>query len=309
MVTISSEVVDLSQADIMLPRVCARCMDKNPSKSYEIKKKALISSVWIPGGRRETWATYSLKPSLCASCDEKLFGTNRRVRLALVVSIAVTVGIVSLMLWDPSFWETSMGLWPSLMLMVGSIGFCVVLALVERVSSPTLPVAIEVVPPIARRLVFENEALARAFLELNPGKYSRISTRTTKLREIAVNVAVGAVLVLVGIEAIRALLWLQSGAGGTEWYPEWGIGLGVATLELPFLLSAFLLRKRLRPNKLVFLLFYIMMIAPVILVIFGFLGGIWDVPGILLGAVSLVASILSSDTSEAPSRLMVPPPP
>jgi len=309
MVTISYEVVELSQTDVMLPRVCARCMDKNPSKSYETKKKTLASSVWIPGGRRETWATYSLKPSLCASCDEKLFGTKRKVRLALVASIVVTVGIVSWMLWNPGFWETSLGLWPSLMLMVGSIMFCAVLALMETLSSPTLPVALEVISPTTRRLVFEDEALARAFLELNPGKYSSISTRTAKTREMAVNVAVGAVLVLMGIEATRALLWLQGGAGGTEWYWEWGIGLGVAILELPFLLSTFLLRKRLRPNTLLLLLLYCTMLAPIVLVVFGVLGGIWDVPGVLLGVVSFVASFFSLEISENPSRLQIPSPP
>jgi hypothetical protein len=207
MAAASFEVVNLLHTNAFLPRTCVRCGAENPTKQYDTKAKALLGTEHVFGGRKETWATYSLKPWLCESCHRQTF--RAATLLSIVGGALIMVGIV-VVLWlgigplseSPGF---SAG-WIFLGVVPTMAGLLLLISVV--VLRPPMPLALETKAGSVR-LVFVNQTVAGEFVAANQGSCGDVFTRTTKPREWALYAILASILGLVVLEVIQIPSWIQ----------------------------------------------------------------------------------------------------
>lgn len=210
MTSASFQIVKLNRTNVSLPVSCARCMTENPTKNYETKARALLWTEQVFGGRKETWATYTLKPHLCASCYEKLFGLRRKLTLALFAAGAVSaimfvgLGAAALGFLKMDFDISYLGYFMIPVL------FTLTFFALTFTLSPVLPLTIEAMGEAAQ-LVLDNEAFAASFIASNQSSCGDVLTRVVKPRTWAFLATPAAVLLFLGLEAMQVLPWIQTG--------------------------------------------------------------------------------------------------
>jgi hypothetical protein len=207
MAAASFEVINLLSTNAFLPRTCVRCGAENPTKQYDTKAKTLLGTQYVFGGRKETWATYSLKPWLCESCHRQLFRTTNLLSIAggvlVVVGILVVLGL-ALGPWSgsPDF-STD---W--LLLIVAPMILGGLLLLSGIFLRPPMPLAVETKMGSVR-LVFENQAVAWGFVAANQGSCGAVLTRVIRPREWALYAILASILGLILLEAMQMPSWIQ----------------------------------------------------------------------------------------------------
>jgi hypothetical protein len=207
MAAASFEVVSLLSTNALLPRTCVRCGAEKPTKHYDTKAKALLGTQYVLGGRRETWATYSLKPWLCESCHRRLFRTTNLLMIAGGVLEAVGMLVVLGLALGP--WSGSSDLSIDLLALVLAPVIAGLLLLLSGVFlRPPMPLAVETKMGSVR-LVFENQAVAGAFVAANQGSCGDVFTRVIRPREWALYAILGSILGLIVLEAVQMPSWIQ----------------------------------------------------------------------------------------------------
>ena len=207
MAAASFEVVNLLRTSAFLPRTCVRCGAENPTKQYDTKAKALLGTEPVFGGRRETWATYSLKPWLCESCHRQIF---RSATLSLIVgAVLMVVGMLAI-LWlgigPPSESPGFSSGWVYIGVIPTMAGLLLLLSVIAL--RPPMPLALETKAG-GVRLVFVNQAVAGEFVAANQGSCGEVFTRTTKPREWALYAILASILGLAVLEVIQMPSWVQ----------------------------------------------------------------------------------------------------
>jgi len=206
MAAASFEVVNLLSTNALLPRTCVRCGAENPTKQYDTKAKALLGTQYVLGGRKETWATYSLKPWLCESCHRQLFRTSNL--LSMAGGVLVVVGIVVVLGLALGPWSGGPGFstdW--LLLIVAPMILGLLLLLSGIFLRPPMPLAVET--KMGVRLVFENQAVAGAFVAANQGSCGDVFTRVIGPREWALYAILASILGLILLEVVQMPSWIQ----------------------------------------------------------------------------------------------------
>jgi len=206
MAAASFEVVNLLSTNALLPRTCVRCGAENPTKQYDTKAKALLGTQYVLGGRKETWATYSLKPWLCESCHRQLFRTSNL--LSMAGGVLVVVGIVVVLGLALGPWSGGPGFstdW--LLLIVAPMILGLLLLLSGIFLRPPMPLAVET--KMGVRLVFENQAVAGAFVAANQGSCGDVFTRVIRPREWALYAILASILGLILLEVVQMPSWIQ----------------------------------------------------------------------------------------------------
>jgi hypothetical protein len=200
------EVVNLLSTNALLLRTCVRCGAENPTKQYDIKTRALLRKEYVLGGRRETWATHSLKPWLCESCHRQLFRTSKV--LSIAGGVLVVVGIVLVLGLALGPWSGSQDFsvdW--LLLIVAPMILGLLLLLSGIFLRPPMPLAVET--KMGMRLVFENQAVAGAFVAANQGSCGDVFTRVIRPREWALYAILASILGLILLEVVQMPSWIQ----------------------------------------------------------------------------------------------------
>lgn len=206
MAAASFEVVNLPNTNAFLPRTCVRCGAQNPTKQYDTKAKTLLGTELVLGGRRETWATYSLKPWLCETCHRQLFRASKLLSIAggalIVIGMVVVFGL-ALGPWSGSS-DLSMDL---LVLLMAPVLVGLFLLLSGMLLQPPMPLAVETKTGL--RLVFENQSIAAAFVAANQGNCGDVFTRTIRPRDWALYAILASILGLIVLEAVQMPSWIQ----------------------------------------------------------------------------------------------------
>jgi len=207
LVAASFEAVDLLNTNVIVPRICVKCAADNPTKEYEAKAKALIGTEYALGGRSETWAAYSLKPQLCESCHKQLFRFTNLLMVAGGAFIVVDLAAIFGMALGP--WSQTMDFSSELLLLIVAPMFIgLVLLVLGLCLRPPMPLTIETKEGVVR-LVFENRAVAGAFLALNQRACGDVVTRAMRPRDWAAYGVPASILALICLEAVQIPYWGQ----------------------------------------------------------------------------------------------------
>jgi hypothetical protein len=208
MAAASFEVVNLLSTNAFLPRTCVRCGAENPTKQYDTKAKALLGTEFVFGGRKETWATYSLKPRLCESCHKRLFRTPNL--LSIAGGVLVVVGIVLVLGLALGPWSGSPGFSIDWLLLIMAPTFLGLLLLLSGIFlRPSMPLAVETKVGSVR-LVFENQAVAWGFVAANQGSCGDMLTRVIRPRDWALYAILASILGLILLEVVQMPSWIQT---------------------------------------------------------------------------------------------------
>lgn len=206
MAVASFEVVNLPNTNAFLPRTCVRCGAQNPTKQYDTKAKTLLGTELVLGGRRETWATYSLKPWLCETCHGQLFRASKL--LSIVGGALIVIGMVVVFGLALGPWSGSPDFSVDLLLLVmAPVIVGLLLLLSGMFLRPPMPLAIET--KMGVRLVFENQSVAAAFVAANQGSCGDVFTRTIRPRDWALYAILTSILGLILLEAVQMPSWIQ----------------------------------------------------------------------------------------------------